>query len=344
MTDIHHSTFKDPTAVGPTDPDPRLAMPLAVGDYITFSGTTIGGSMAVYALDANIGAYTAPGSKPAYVTVESAIYAVVTNQGGEIAETRSVAFTTDPSTILKWFAMDVDPCTGAVTERPLLQMLPNQAAPLGRAVYRLGKTDVSPATRQVGFRLSTGTAPGAGGVLAGQFIQPIFDFVFPELLTFGDPMFPLLFEVIPFLAKGGGPFVPGNPLATPPTTPTIVGQLSPWPGANAPVPTVCPATPVPPPTTTAPATTPTPPVADIVTIITATQQNKQGATSVSVTASTNNLSALLTLKITANINIPPAAMNNLGNGRFSLTLNAKGAKVTAVTVTSNAGGSATQPV
>ena len=170
IPNTYASNFKDPLALSPTDPDPRLGMPLAVGDYITFSGTQIGNSLAIYALTANIGAYTAPGSKPAYVTVESSIYAVFTNQAGGVnGETRAVAFTTDPSTVVAWFAQDLDPCTGAITERPILQVQPNQAVPLGRVIYRLAKTDVSPATKQTVFRLTSGTAPGAGGVIAGQF-------------------------------------------------------------------------------------------------------------------------------------------------------------------------------
>ena len=170
ISNNYDSTFKDPAALATGDPDPRLGMPLAVGDYITYSATQIGNSYAVYALTANIGAYTAPGSKPAYVTVESAIYAVVTTQpNGVIAETRAVAFTTDPSSIMTWSAQDIDPCTGAVTERPILQVQPNPAVPKGRAIFRLGKTDVSPATKQTVFRMSQGTVAGAGGVIAGQF-------------------------------------------------------------------------------------------------------------------------------------------------------------------------------
>ena len=72
-----YSTFKNPVTIGVTDPDPHLMMPLAVGDYINFSGIDLGGLFAVYSLEAALGIYTSPGTKPAYVTVESAIYGVV---------------------------------------------------------------------------------------------------------------------------------------------------------------------------------------------------------------------------------------------------------------------------
>ena len=74
-------------------------MPLAAGDYITFSGVDVGGDLlAIYALEANLEIYTAPGTKPAYVTAEEAIYAVPqSNPNGEGGETRATIFTTDVS-------------------------------------------------------------------------------------------------------------------------------------------------------------------------------------------------------------------------------------------------------
>src|SRR6266513_483423 len=88
----------------------------------------------------------------------------------EIAETRAVAFVTDPSTTLQWFAIDVDPCTGTTKERNILLLQPDTAVALGRAVFRMGKTLVSPATQQVGFRLSTGTTITGNNLTAGQYI------------------------------------------------------------------------------------------------------------------------------------------------------------------------------
>lgn len=69
-----------------------------------------------------------------------------------MGETRATAFVTDPQTTLQWFAIDVDPCTGESSERDLLLVQPDETAPVGMTVFRLGKTDASPVTRQVGFR------------------------------------------------------------------------------------------------------------------------------------------------------------------------------------------------
>jgi len=110
-------------------------VPLLVGDYITVSGTEIAGTLWIANLVANLGIYTAAGTKPAYVTCESAIFGIVPPATpGEVGETRAVAWTTDVGgSLLDWFAQDVDACTGVVTERSLnVAMQPNSGtAPLG---------------------------------------------------------------------------------------------------------------------------------------------------------------------------------------------------------------------
>ncbi|KAJ6550136.1 hypothetical protein B0H19DRAFT_1074018 [Mycena capillaripes] len=100
--------------------------------------------------------------------------------------------------------------------------------------------DASSPTREVGFRYTTGTSAGPKGLIAGQFIQPIFFFVFPELISFGANEVPNQFDLMPFLAMGSGPYVPGNYLAEPLESPVRVGQLSPWPGVTVPGTTSCP--------------------------------------------------------------------------------------------------------
>lgn len=66
-------------------------VPLVVGDYLTFSGTSAeDGILEIYALEANLGIYTAPGTQPAYIGVEAAQYAIVSADPTlETDETRS---------------------------------------------------------------------------------------------------------------------------------------------------------------------------------------------------------------------------------------------------------------
>lgn len=45
-------------------------------------------------------------------------------------------------------------------------------------------------TKNVGFKLLTGTTTTANDLEAGVFIQPVFIFIMPELTVFGDEMFP----------------------------------------------------------------------------------------------------------------------------------------------------------
>ncbi|KAJ6535705.1 hypothetical protein B0H19DRAFT_1383151 [Mycena capillaripes] len=201
-------TFPDPAKAGP---DPRIVAPLAVGDCITLSGIkTPAGTLAIYSLEANLGIYTAKGTQPA-----------------------AVAFATVLSVTVQWSAMD------NVTERNLSLAQGSSVAPIGKITYRFGKTDVSPAARQVDFRYSTGTSPAERD--HRRSIHPTdIRFIFPELIAFGDQQIPLEFKLIPFLAQGSGPFVSGTRGAAALTRPPIVGQLSPWPGSLAPQTTACP--------------------------------------------------------------------------------------------------------
>ncbi|RDW68550.1 hypothetical protein BP5796_09207 [Coleophoma crateriformis] len=368
---INVFTFKDPATITATDPDPRLGVPLLVGDYVSVSGTYLNGLLEVYSLNANLLFLTAPGTKPAYVSVEGVSYAIVDTLGGVAGETKATVFVSDPSVQLQWYAMDVDPCTGAVTERSiaLMQCTAATAAPAGRCVYRMGKTDESPAPRQVLFRLSSGTTTLSNGIIAGQFVQPVFDYIFPELAAFGTNQFPNSFDLMPYLAKGSGPYVPGTFGATPPATPVIVGQLSPFPMAVAPAATSCP----PPASSTAssaPASTvssvpassvvasPTSVVAsptssaaptstvvpkDTITIVSASQGTVRGVTTVNASARSDNPNAVLTFSMVGPNPINNAAMTKDNTGLWSISVSVKN-KGSSVTIKSQFGGSATRAI
>jgi hypothetical protein len=296
------------------------------------------------------GLFTASGKDPAYITVEDALWGVVTNQAGEIAETRATAFSTDLGASISWNALDMDPCTGNIQERQIALSATNGAGilPEGRVRYRLAKIAINNPTRQVVFRLTRPTTTTTNNITAGQFIQPMFDYTFPELLAIGNPMLPNAFEVMPFLALGQGPFQPGKPGSSPPATPVIVGQLNPWPNLPTPASTQCP-----PPSSNAPAPVTSPvqtitpagggPVPDTVTISSATGKNQRGVATVVINASTNNSGATLTVSLAGANPIKDAPMTNLGNGQWTFTIQVK-SKPTTCTVVSNKGGSATAPV
>ncbi|KAF2471061.1 uncharacterized protein BDR25DRAFT_354983 [Lindgomyces ingoldianus] len=334
-------TFSDPATIGPTDPDAMVMAPLMVGDYITFSGQLIDNLFEVSSLTADIGFYTAPGTKPAFITVEEAQFGIrfpVT--GGELPETRAVAFTTDPTTSVQWYAEERHPCTGNITERNLQLVQPQTAAPRGRVRFRLGTTDPGDSVRNFGFRMTNGVITTKNNLTGGLFIQPIGDFIFPEQGILGADLSPLAFETMSFLTQGYGPYVPGNVLTPPPATPVLVGQLFPWPGlgdgplavncATEPTPTVSP-TPTP---------TPTPPPVDFITIISATKlKNRGGGFIVEVRAKSDNPAAKLSISVSALVRpLNNAPMARDPDGTFFTKVLTKGQPL-GVTVTSDFGGS-----
>lgn len=307
--------------------------PLVVGDYITISGQMIGNVFEVNNLEANLGYYTAPGTQPSYVAVEEALFGITFPVTADPPETRAVAFHTDPSTPVQWYAQDVDPCTGEITERTIQLVQPQQTAPIGRVVYRLGTTKITPATRNVGFRSAAGTFKTKNNFTAGEYNQPIMDFIFPELTTFGANMLPLAFDIMPFLAQGSGPYVPGNVLADKLDDAPIIGQLNPWPGATAPTTTSC--APTSSSATSSSTATPTPPVVDVVTIISATKvKTRGGAWQVTVVAQSDNPDALLKVAVAGVKPVAPSPMSKNADGTFSLLVLTKGLP-SSVTVTSN---------
>ncbi len=117
-------------------PDPTKQLPFEVGDFVTFSGILVHDGpnptampatgypnntyLSAYAISDNAAFYTAPGTDPAYVTMEVFILeaggtpAIV----GEIGKrTRFEGFSTDVTRNIHLFGIDVDPVTGAMTDR-----------------------------------------------------------------------------------------------------------------------------------------------------------------------------------------------------------------------------------
>jgi len=257
----------DPLA-DPTSPDPRQQAPFMVGDFINYSGTlakdALGNQyMSVHTLDANLGIFTSPGTRPAYVNVET----ILLGTGGNVvntiiqeATTRIfvVGFTTDPNALIDVTANDVNPCTGAGfdgtqtaatasrlrllgTVDPLTQPVParfrfhvlgGDFMPPTREMVMLshdGQTDATEPYDPTMPAMPIGVANGLG---SGFYLLPNFDFIFPENHRLGDPIIPNNFQDMPFLSQGSGPLfgVDGN---------TIVGQLIPWPGDPTPAGVVC---------------------------------------------------------------------------------------------------------
>jgi hypothetical protein len=126
-----HFVMNSVAARAATDPDPRQQAPLEVGDYINYAGTLFKGAagqpdyISAHTIEANVGIYTQPGFQPSYTAigefgVGSADPSLVAINGAA-QETQDRIFleaeTTDVVTPVDIYLIDVDPATGAVTNR-----------------------------------------------------------------------------------------------------------------------------------------------------------------------------------------------------------------------------------
>ncbi|KAH0613056.1 uncharacterized protein H6S33_009436 [Morchella sextelata] len=228
-----------PVAAG--RPDPNFFAPFMVGDFITYSGVYVDTNLvAAYSIEANLGFYTAPGTKPVYLAITEAQYGIVGNPAGEFAQTRIEGYTTDQTQNVEVYALDVDPCTGVTTERLLSSVVPRPNGRRGQWRYR-PTPDITPSSREVLARVPSASMLNGNNITAGQYVQPIMDdgFIFPELVLFGNPEVVFDFDELPWLAKGAGPWLGGIPGAAEDPSGPIVGRLDPWPGVRADAAPVC---------------------------------------------------------------------------------------------------------
>ncbi|CAG8972965.1 hypothetical protein HYALB_00008325 [Hymenoscyphus albidus] len=199
--------------------------PLKVGDYIEYSGIQFGGQTIVYNLVANID-ITTSGSQPGFIRVEDAIIGVANaDPNVEAARAKFTGLASRSDLLVRIFAIDEDPCTGEVVDRLLTTTTPDGAARNKWKVEIARGTNIGLYTRNYRIKIGDTTTQTTDGILAGQYVQPVTEWIFPELVTPGGAPPPNDFSNIGPLANGFG-FVDG----------VLFGQLKPWPGSNAPVP------------------------------------------------------------------------------------------------------------
>ncbi|CAG9240597.1 PKD domain-containing protein [Paraburkholderia caribensis] len=249
-------------------PDPRIMAPFEVGDFVDYAGTLVrdsgtsgpypsgssGTYISAHTITDNVAIYTAPGTDPAYVAVEVTIIGTggltVLGAGEAVVRTRFEGMTTDPSRNVHLYGLDFNPSDGKISDRDWGVVGVDPGAPNGAVKGRWrfrppctvavptikdckGPSGGSflPPAREVRAVIEGAWTPttdpattgGANGIIAGQYRAPILEFIFPENVP-GTPPPPNNFETIPFLAQGG--YVS--------SANTLVGQLKPWPGREAP--------------------------------------------------------------------------------------------------------------
>jgi hypothetical protein len=236
------STPADPTSPALATCDPSKKAPLMEGDYITYSGMLTEEStntffISAHGIAAMLGIYTSPGAPEAWVTIEevrlgTSGYQDVTIPQEETPRIKLVGFTTDPSRDVTLSAIDIDPTTGAKTERFIMTVTPQRIGQVGRLRRELRppKTAVSQVPRDIVIRRVDAFPQLAKGPRV--FTAPVTEYIYPENTLFGSPNRPVSvpFEYFCFLKRGAGPLdTLGRTAATP-----VIGPLFPFPGGSQP--------------------------------------------------------------------------------------------------------------
>lgn len=279
-------TMNDPTVLPGVPPDANIQAPFEVGDYVTFAGTLVAdplvtagptagpwpGAASTYisahTMINNAAIYTAPGTNPAYVTVNVSLIGtgglVIIGANEAAIRTRFEGFTTDVAPTaatqrnIHLYGIDLNPSTGATSDRDYGTIGVDPGPPAGAAKGRwrfrppclpFGSVPTKPDRDCVMNAAGTFLPPTreVRAVIEGAFIAPITPasptaangIVWGQYhAPIGEYLFPEQlpgqpipennFNSIPFLATGGYTSSAG----------TIVGQLDPWP-SNVIPPPVC---------------------------------------------------------------------------------------------------------
>jgi hypothetical protein len=237
MTIQMRNTYAEPGMF----PDATKQAPFEVGDYITYAGTRFadakGMFISAHTITANLAVFTWPGTNPVYVLPDVTIMGTgglsVVGAAEAAKRSRIEGMTTDPTRFIQVFGIDYNPTTGAPTDRAWGLASVDQGPPVGavRGRWRFRpRASFVPATREIRVQAAGYWFPGqpttyANGIIAGQYHAPVLEYLFPENIP-GAPIVANNFETLDFLRKGGYASSAG----------TVVGQLNPWPGAQAPAP------------------------------------------------------------------------------------------------------------
>ncbi|KAK3503235.1 hypothetical protein B0T13DRAFT_521847 [Neurospora crassa] len=329
-----------------TAPDPMVMAPFVPGDFVEYAGVWVaGGEMLVYELVATNVQILTPASFPAFIRMEDVLIGVYSGDvNAEVAQTRFIGYTSaasGTSTLTIHAVTGFDVCTGNITTRPVSggSLIAGQV----RNKFRTGITSVAGDVyaREYVILSTTNPVRTKNGILvAGQYIQPVTEWIQPELTTPGLPPIPNDFSAMEHLVKGLGGDEEGHvwgPLEPFPQSGVMVSAPAPVvndrnPPLSLPLPLLQP--PLPPPATTK----------DIINIISATWiSSGSGTLTVTCTSSnTNNTAVGMLLDTPVQMGlVMTGSTSNPGTWTFS---SVKIKQVASVTCRSKLGGSATGQV
>jgi hypothetical protein len=272
-------TTSNPVTSPGAAPDPTIQAPLEVGDWVTFAGTLMHDGVnptagpwpgiastyvSAHTITNNVAIYTVAGTSPVYVAIDVSFIGTggLTVVGANEAAimTRFEGFSTDTSRYIHLYGIDLNPLTGAASDRDWGTMGVDPGPAIGAATGRwrfrppcalsapdpLNFKDCTgppsnsflPPTREVRAVVQGAWIPGqttkfANGIIAGQYHAPIGDYRMPEALP-GKLIVENNFNSINFLASGGYSSSTG----------VVAGVLNPWPSNVNPPPQTCTQAPV----------------------------------------------------------------------------------------------------
>ncbi|GKT50687.1 uncharacterized protein ColSpa_10868 [Colletotrichum spaethianum] len=196
--------------------------PFQAGDFITFSGFRQGGEVIALSIVAQNVQINTLGDV-VYVRMELGLLGIDNpSPNAEIAESRFIGFVSNNRATVTLYAMDVDPCTGATTDRIVASMgLRGGRNAQNKFEYR--NNILFRYTRE--YRVTaeidgvTKTRVTKNGITAGTYVQPVNIWVPGEQDVPGVPPVSYDFSQMEFLTKGVGTDDEGN----------IWGPLEPFP-------------------------------------------------------------------------------------------------------------------
>ena len=151
----------------------------------------------------------------------------------EFADSRMIGYTSTPGGSVLLTRSEVDPCTGKVVDQDI-----GSATPQGARLkweWRSESTSLVKYAREYKATSSNGVKETNGGqIMAGQYVAPVAEWIFPEITAPGTQPAKLDFTQMTWLTNGLGPDANGK----------VWGPLAPWPDSSAPAaPKACEAAP-----------------------------------------------------------------------------------------------------
>lgn len=210
-----------------TAPDPMTMSPLKEGDYIEFEGIKVGDEIIAYGMVAPSVQILTSGVPP-FIRVEDMLIGVWDTQNVgvvEFADSRMIGVTSEAGATVTISRIEIDPCTGE--EHDVVVGSATAAGARNKWTWRADSNVQTKYAREYKATANAGTKLMKNGeILAGQYVAPVDEWIFPEITAPGTQPGKLDFTQMTHLRDGIGPDDDGN----------MWGQLSPWPDTSAPEP------------------------------------------------------------------------------------------------------------